>query len=115
MSRSLVSSRLTFAAKARPFVPVAAEGTSETDWLPEQRGFELSVPLVRMSLDFVGGEVLSGRARAHPMHAAEHQRRAEPAGSRSWLRRAGASPASFIAVARAWRMSARSSATWFSR
>ena len=37
MSRSLVSSRLTFAAKAGPFVPVAAEGTSETDWLPEQR------------------------------------------------------------------------------
>jgi len=28
---------------------------------------------------------------AHPMHAAEHQRRAEPAGSRSGLRRAGAS------------------------
>src|SRR6266436_2983036 len=43
-SRSLVSSRLTFAAKAGPFVPVAAEGTSETDWLPEQERFELSVP-----------------------------------------------------------------------
>src|SRR5882724_3029152 len=47
MSRSLVSSRLTFAAKARPFVPVAAEGTSETDWLPEEDGFEPSVPLPR--------------------------------------------------------------------
>jgi hypothetical protein len=46
MSRSLVSSRLTFAAKARPFVPVAAEGTSQTDWLPEGTGFEPSVPLV---------------------------------------------------------------------
>ena len=45
LSRSLVSSRLTFAAKAGPFVPVAAEGTSETDWLPEERGFEPSVPL----------------------------------------------------------------------
>jgi hypothetical protein len=44
MSRSLVSSRLTFAAKAGPFVPVAAEGTSETDWLPEESGFEPSVP-----------------------------------------------------------------------
>jgi hypothetical protein len=44
MSRSLVSSRLTFAAKAGPFVPVAAEGTSETDWLPEEDGFELPVP-----------------------------------------------------------------------
>ena len=44
MSRSLVSSRLTFAAKPGPFVPVAAEGTSETDWLPEDRGFELPVP-----------------------------------------------------------------------
>jgi len=52
---------------------------------------------------------------AHPMHAAEHQRRAEPAGSRSGLRRAGASPASFIAVARAWRMSARSSVKWLPR
>jgi len=31
MSRSLVSSRLTFAAKAGPFVAVDAEGTSETD------------------------------------------------------------------------------------
>ena len=37
MSRSLVSSRLTFAAKAGPFVPVAAEGTSETDWLLERK------------------------------------------------------------------------------
>jgi hypothetical protein len=45
MSRSLVSSGLTFAAKARPFVPVAAEGTSETDWLPEESGFEPLVPL----------------------------------------------------------------------
>src|SRR6202035_3061678 len=45
MSRSLVSSRLTFAANAGPFVPVAAEGTSETDWLPEGAGFEPSVPL----------------------------------------------------------------------
>ena len=45
MSRSLVSSRLTFAAKAGPFVPVAAEGTTETDWLPEESGFELPVPL----------------------------------------------------------------------
>jgi hypothetical protein len=45
MSRSLVSSGLTFAAKARPFVPVAAEGTGETDWLPEEGGFELVVPL----------------------------------------------------------------------
>ena len=44
MSRSLVSSRLTFAAKPGPFVPVAAEGTSETDWLPEEDGFEPSVP-----------------------------------------------------------------------
>ena len=47
MSRSLVSSRLTFAAKAGPFVPVAAEGTSETDWLPEEDGFEPSVPLTK--------------------------------------------------------------------
>src|SRR5580704_1322546 len=44
MSRSLVSSRLTFAAKPAPFVPVAAEGTRETDWLPEGTGFEPSVP-----------------------------------------------------------------------
>src|SRR6266446_3492594 len=46
-SRPLVSSRLTFAAKAGPFVPVAAEGTSETDWLPEGPGFEPSVPRFR--------------------------------------------------------------------
>ena len=45
MSRSLVSSRLTFAAKAGPFAPVAVEGTSETDWLVERAGFELFVPL----------------------------------------------------------------------
>jgi len=45
MSRSLVSSRLTFAANAGPFVPVAAEGTSETDWLLEEARFEPSVPL----------------------------------------------------------------------
>jgi hypothetical protein len=50
MSRSLVSSRLTFAAKAGPFVPVAAEGTSETDWLPEGDGFELPVPLSQKGL-----------------------------------------------------------------
>jgi hypothetical protein len=56
MSRSLVSSRLTFAAKARPFVPVAAEGTSQTDWLPEEDGFEPSVPLLRKALpnEFLG-------------------------------------------------------------
>jgi len=47
MSRSLVSSRLTFAAKAGPFAPVAVEGTSETDWLVEGAGFEPSVPLAK--------------------------------------------------------------------
>src|SRR5438093_94899 len=31
----------------RSFVPVAAEGTSETDWLPEEDGFELPVPRMR--------------------------------------------------------------------
>jgi len=44
MSRSLVSSRLTFAAKAGPFVPVAAEGTGERDSPLEERRFEPLVP-----------------------------------------------------------------------
>src|SRR6266436_8042325 len=52
MSRSLVSSRLTFAANAGPLVPVAAEGTSETDWLPEQRRFEPPVPLAKVRVIF---------------------------------------------------------------
>src|SRR3984893_2766556 len=30
--------------ESRSFVPVDAEGTSETDWLPEGTGFEPSVP-----------------------------------------------------------------------
>jgi hypothetical protein len=35
---------------------------AEIDWLAEERGFELSVPLARISLDFRGGEGPSGRS-----------------------------------------------------
>ncbi len=31
-------------AESRVFAPVGMEGTSETDWLPEESGFEPSVP-----------------------------------------------------------------------
>jgi hypothetical protein len=47
---------------ARASAPVAMEGTGERDSLAEGRGFELSVPLARMSLDFRGGEGPSGRS-----------------------------------------------------
>jgi len=64
MSRSLVSSRLTFAAKAGPFVAVDAEGTSETDSLVEEDGFEPSVPLGREVLERLnisrGGSFFTG-------------------------------------------------------
>jgi len=36
-----------------PFVPVAAEGTSETDWLPEGKGFEPPVPLASELIQLV--------------------------------------------------------------
>ena len=63
MSRSLVSSRLTFAAKAGPFAPVAVEGTSETDWLVEERGFEPRVPLRTATLFGTPHSALSGCLR----------------------------------------------------
>ena len=36
--------RLTLPGKAGPFRPEAVAGTGETDWLPEESGFEPSVP-----------------------------------------------------------------------
>jgi hypothetical protein len=36
--------RLTLPGKAGPFRPEAVAGTGETDWLPEESGFELTVP-----------------------------------------------------------------------
>ena len=46
----LVSVRPTLPAKSRVFAPVGMEGTGETDSPPARGGFELLVPLPRVSL-----------------------------------------------------------------
>ena len=51
---SHVPSHPQTAAKVRGFSPIASGFTAETDWLLEQAGFELSVPLGKMSFDFCG-------------------------------------------------------------
>jgi len=61
MSRSLVSSRLTFAAKPVLLCLVAAEGSSETDWLRRKtdsnhRSLSGRIPLVRLVLPAGGVE-----------------------------------------------------------
>ena len=49
---SHVPSHPQTAAKVRGFSPIASGFTAETDWLLEQRGFELPVPLARIRLIF---------------------------------------------------------------